>query len=43
MVRILSYGQILARDGDQNENEKWINLIRDLAGCISIKRPKEVG
>ncbi|WMV44635.1 hypothetical protein MTR67_038020 [Solanum verrucosum] len=38
----LEMGKILARDGEQNENEKWINLIRDLAGCISIKRPKEV-
>ena len=36
------YLQILARDGEQNENEKWITLIGDLAGCISIKRPKEV-
>ncbi|KAF5953918.1 hypothetical protein HYC85_006774 [Camellia sinensis] len=24
------------------KTEKWINLIGDLAGCISIKRPKEV-
>uniref|UniRef100_A0A5B6ZUL3 Uncharacterized protein n=1 Tax=Davidia involucrata TaxID=16924 RepID=A0A5B6ZUL3_DAVIN len=38
----LEMGKILARDGEQNENEKWINLIGDLAGCISIKRPKEV-
>ena len=36
------YLQILARDGEQNENEKWVTLIGDLAGCISIKRPKEV-
>lgn len=34
--------QILARDGEHNVNEKWISLIGDLAGCISIKRPKEV-
>lgn len=34
--------QILARDGEQNEKEKWINLIGDLAGSVSIKRPKEV-
>lgn len=34
--------QILARDGEQNENEKWINLLGEIAGCISIKRPKEV-
>nr|XP_009768809.1 PREDICTED: protein SHOOT GRAVITROPISM 6 [Nicotiana sylvestris] len=39
----LEMGKILARDGEQSENEKWINLIRDLSGCISIKRPKEVG
>ncbi|XP_059667544.1 protein SHOOT GRAVITROPISM 6 isoform X2 [Cornus florida] len=38
----LEMGKILARGGEQNENEKWINLIGDLAGCISIKRPKEV-
>jgi hypothetical protein len=38
----LEMGKILARDGDQNENESWINLIGDLAGCVSIKRPKEV-
>ncbi|OVA17935.1 HEAT [Macleaya cordata] len=38
----LEMGKILARDGEQNKNEKWINLIGDLAGCISIKRPKEV-
>ncbi|XP_022977462.1 protein SHOOT GRAVITROPISM 6 isoform X3 [Cucurbita maxima] len=38
----LEMGKILARDGELNENERWINLIGDLAGCISIKRPKEV-
>ncbi|KAI5680712.1 hypothetical protein M9H77_01939 [Catharanthus roseus] len=38
----LEMGKILSRDGEQNENEKWISLIGDLAGCISIKRPKEV-
>ncbi|OMO81848.1 Armadillo-like helical [Corchorus capsularis] len=38
----LEMGKILARDGEQNEKEKWINLIGDLAGCISMKRPKEV-
>ncbi|KAM3325089.1 protein SHOOT GRAVITROPISM 6 isoform X1 [Capsicum chacoense] len=38
----LEMGKILARDGEQSENEKWINLIRDLAGSLSIKRPKEV-
>lgn len=34
--------QILARDGENNDDEKWIGVIGDLAGCISIKRPKEV-
>ncbi|VFQ97621.1 unnamed protein product [Cuscuta campestris] len=38
----LEMGKILARGGEKNENEKWINLIRELAGSISIKRPKEV-
>ncbi|XP_050226540.1 protein SHOOT GRAVITROPISM 6 [Mercurialis annua] len=38
----LEMGKILARDGEQNEKEKWITLIGDIAGSISIKRPKEV-
>ncbi|POO01806.1 Coatomer beta subunit [Trema orientale] len=38
----LEMGKILARDGEQNENEKWINLLGEIASCISIKRPKEV-
>ncbi|KAK9079338.1 hypothetical protein SSX86_001009 [Deinandra increscens subsp. villosa] len=38
----LEMGKILARDGEKNVDEKWINLIGNLAGCISIKRPKEV-
>ncbi|KAF8005603.1 hypothetical protein BT93_K0021 [Corymbia citriodora subsp. variegata] len=38
----LEMGKILARDGEQSEDEKWVNLIGDLAGSISIKRPKEV-
>ncbi|KAI3447537.1 hypothetical protein Pfo_004202 [Paulownia fortunei] len=38
----LEMGKILARDREQNEEETWIGLIGDLAGCISIKRPKEV-
>ncbi|XP_076947107.1 protein SHOOT GRAVITROPISM 6-like isoform X1 [Bidens hawaiensis] len=38
----LEMGKILARDGEHNVDEKWINLIGDLAGSISIKRPKEV-
>jgi hypothetical protein len=36
-------GKILARNGEQIEKEKWVGLIGDIAGCISIKRPKEVG
>ncbi|CAI9097916.1 OLC1v1034435C1 [Oldenlandia corymbosa var. corymbosa] len=38
----LEMGKILTKDGENNENEKWINVIGDLAGCISIKRPKEI-
>ncbi|CAN1275901.1 Protein SHOOT GRAVITROPISM 6 [Linum perenne] len=38
----IEMGKILARDGELNENEKWIAVIGDIAGCISIKRPKEV-
>ncbi|WVZ06660.1 hypothetical protein V8G54_020006 [Vigna mungo] len=37
----LEMGKILARDGELSENERWISLIGDIAGCISIKRPKE--
>ncbi|CAH9135639.1 unnamed protein product [Cuscuta epithymum] len=38
----LEMGKILARGGKQNGNEKWISLIGELAGSISMKRPKEV-
>ncbi|GAB2235811.1 hypothetical protein Drorol1_Dr00026252 [Drosera rotundifolia] len=38
----LEMGKILARDGEQNQNEQWITVIGDVAGSISIKRPKEV-
>ncbi|KAJ4833816.1 Protein SHOOT GRAVITROPISM 6 [Turnera subulata] len=38
----LEMGKILARDGEQNQNEKWISLIGDLAGSMSMKRPKEI-
>ncbi|KZV15223.1 protein SHOOT GRAVITROPISM 6, partial [Dorcoceras hygrometricum] len=38
----LEMGKILVRNREQNEEEAWIGLIGDLAGCISIKRPKEV-
>ncbi|XP_061352593.1 protein SHOOT GRAVITROPISM 6 isoform X2 [Gastrolobium bilobum] len=37
----LEMGKILARDGELSENERWISLVGDIAGCISIKRPKE--
>ncbi|KAF7804391.1 protein SHOOT GRAVITROPISM 6 isoform X1 [Senna tora] len=38
----LEMGKILARDGELSENERWISQIGDIAGRISIKRPKEV-
>ncbi|KAL5709726.1 Protein SHOOT GRAVITROPISM 6 [Ranunculus cassubicifolius] len=38
----LEMGKILARDGELNDNERWVNLMGDLAGCVSIKRPREV-
>ncbi|KAL8154351.1 hypothetical protein V2J09_012111 [Rumex salicifolius] len=38
----LEMGKILVRDGEQIENEKWVSLIGDIAGCVSIKRPKEI-
>ncbi|KAL8508732.1 hypothetical protein ACS0TY_016088 [Phlomoides rotata] len=38
----LEMGKILSRDREQNEEAAWIALIGDLAGCISIKRPKEI-
>ncbi|XP_071908328.1 protein SHOOT GRAVITROPISM 6-like isoform X4 [Coffea arabica] len=38
----LEMGKILTRDGKHTENEKWINVVGDLACCISIKRPKEI-
>lgn len=34
--------QILAREGDHMDKQKWINVIQEVACCISIKRPKEV-
>ncbi|EPS71954.1 hypothetical protein M569_02803, partial [Genlisea aurea] len=37
----LEMGKILARDR-QFEEETWIGLMGELAGCVSIKRPKEV-
>ncbi|MQL94832.1 hypothetical protein Taro_027491 [Colocasia esculenta] len=38
----LEMGKILARDGGQTTNDKWIDLIGELACSTSIKRPKEV-
>ncbi|CAA6662595.1 unnamed protein product [Spirodela intermedia] len=38
----LEMGKILARDSGQIIGEKWIDLIGELACCISMKRPKEV-
>ncbi|XP_074269139.1 protein SHOOT GRAVITROPISM 6 isoform X2 [Silene latifolia] len=38
----LEMGKILARNGEHIEDEKWVNLIGELAGCVSIKRPKEI-
>ncbi|KAL6585414.1 Protein SHOOT GRAVITROPISM 6 [Orobanche minor] len=38
----LEMGKILGRDREESEEETWIGLMGDLAGCISIKRPKEV-
>lgn len=38
----LEMGKILVRDGEQSQNEKWVNLIGEIAGCVSIKRPKEI-
>lgn len=38
----IAFYKILARDGEQSQIEKWVNLIGDIAGCVSIKRPKEV-
>ncbi|KAL1209895.1 Protein SHOOT GRAVITROPISM 6 [Cardamine amara subsp. amara] len=38
----LEMGKILARNGEQREKEKWVDLIGNIARSISIKRPKEV-
>ncbi|KAL6649216.1 hypothetical protein ACP70R_013440 [Stipagrostis hirtigluma subsp. patula] len=35
-------GKILARDGEQTEKEKWIDLVQEVACSSSVKRPKEV-
>ncbi|XP_078440050.1 ARM repeat superfamily protein isoform X2 [Wolffia australiana] len=35
-------GKILTRDGGQLTGHKWIDLIGELACCVSMKRPKEV-
>ncbi|XP_072987438.1 protein SHOOT GRAVITROPISM 6 isoform X1 [Typha latifolia] len=38
----IEMGKILARDGEQTEKEKWLDLIQEIASCTSMKRPKEV-
>nr|XP_029119800.1 protein SHOOT GRAVITROPISM 6 isoform X2 [Elaeis guineensis] len=38
----IEMGKILARGGEHDDKEKWIDLIQDIANCTSIKRPKEV-
>ncbi|KAL9236431.1 hypothetical protein vseg_011104 [Gypsophila vaccaria] len=38
----LEMGKILARSGEQIEDEKWVNVIGELAGCLYLKRPKEI-
>nr|XP_023882134.1 protein SHOOT GRAVITROPISM 6-like isoform X2 [Quercus suber]XP_023911315.1 protein SHOOT GRAVITROPISM 6-like isoform X2 [Quercus suber] len=35
------YYLILARDGELTDNERWINLVGDIACFISIRRPEE--
>ncbi|XP_047089443.1 protein SHOOT GRAVITROPISM 6 isoform X2 [Lolium rigidum] len=35
-------GKILARDGEQTEKEKMIDLVQEVACSSSVKRPKEV-
>ncbi|CAD6209555.1 unnamed protein product [Miscanthus lutarioriparius] len=35
-------GKILARDGEQTEKEKWIDLVQEIACSSSVKRPKDV-
>lgn len=35
-------GKILARDGEQTEKEKWIDLVQEVACSSSVKRPNEV-
>ncbi|PKA56468.1 hypothetical protein AXF42_Ash015241 [Apostasia shenzhenica] len=38
----LEMGKILARHGENSDKEEWIDVIREIASCISLKRPKEV-
>lgn len=38
----LEMGKILTRHGENNGKDKWIDIIRDIAACISLKRPREV-
>ncbi|KAG0552792.1 hypothetical protein BDA96_01G538000 [Sorghum bicolor] len=35
-------GKILARDGEQTEKEKWIDVVQEIACSSSVKRPKDV-
>jgi hypothetical protein len=35
-------GKIFARDGEQTEKDKWIDLVQEVACSSSVKRPKEV-
>ncbi|XP_042457068.1 protein SHOOT GRAVITROPISM 6-like isoform X2 [Zingiber officinale] len=38
----IEMGKILARDGENKDKEKLIDLIQEVASCTSMKRPKEV-
>ncbi|KAK8937233.1 hypothetical protein KSP39_PZI012653 [Platanthera zijinensis] len=38
----LEMGKILSRHGENIGTDKWIDIIRDISSCISLKRPKEV-
>ncbi|XP_020400639.1 protein SHOOT GRAVITROPISM 6 isoform X1 [Zea mays] len=35
-------GKLLARDGEQTEKDKWIELVQEIACSSSVKRPKDV-
>ncbi|XP_042457072.1 protein SHOOT GRAVITROPISM 6-like isoform X6 [Zingiber officinale] len=38
----IEMGKILARDGENKDKEKLIDLIQEVASCTSMKRPKEL-